>query len=388
MSIRNYLSESTFSAAYWITPQGKILDCGARKHIDFVCADPKKFGITEKEVASMYAKYNEPVGFEGRAREDIILAVVRKGFIRIRKYRDRWSINVADYNRRAAKILSNWAYDIIQNPQESKYTPVNIACDTGNPPKNIDMEGLSNLLESHEPLVVIRIDEMSDYNTKSNIRQYFDKENWYWEAWDKEQNISIEESSLARIWKKVEDEDKSFGIISAFTSPKSNSDEDIAVMKKENITKHEDLKQKVKKWGYIELRGGFKYKDDEDYTLEKSLLVPNIPKDEILKLGKEYGQYSVIYKDSKEFSELKTDGSLERSFAKAGGAKDGKSPNFSQAKEAVRYFYSSLFKGAHAGRKFAFTEFKLLESRGIQNHIHAMGLSYDNPVLWYNILEN
>ncbi len=217
------------------------------------------------------------------------------------------------------------------------------------------------------------------------LRQYFEKENWFWEAWEKEENVPLEESSLARVWKKIEDEDKSFGIISAFKSPKSKSDEDIEAMKKENLAKSAELKQRVRKWGFIEMRGGFRYKDDEDYTLERSFLVPNIPKDELLKLCKEFGQYSVIYKDSKEFSEFKADGTVERSFTKARGSKEGKSPDFTQAKEAVRYFYSSLLKGAHAGRKFAFTEFKLLECRGIQNHIHAMGLSHDNPVVWYNI---
>ena len=72
----------------------------------------------------------------------------------------------------------------------------------------------------------------------------------------------------------------------------------------------------------------------------------------------------MIYKDSKEFALIKQDGNVEMNFMKAGGK-----ANLQQSQEAVKYFFSSLLKGVHRGRKFAF---KLLECQGISNHIQAM----------------
>lgn len=163
MGIKKYLlGESSFTEAYWITPTGQILDCGSKKHIDFVCQMPRKFGLTEQEIQSIYDKHGEPYGFEGKAREEVIIKVLQQGFTRIRKYKDRWSINVRDWNRKTAKILSNWAYEILQGPNKDKYIPVNIDVFSGNPPKNIDMEGLSGLHESHNPIKLITLNEMED----------------------------------------------------------------------------------------------------------------------------------------------------------------------------------------------------------------------------------
>jgi hypothetical protein len=289
------------------------------------------------------------------------------GFIRIRKYKDMWSINVWQYSRRVAKILSDWAYELLQGPNKDRYIPVNITSDSGNPPKGIDMEGLSNLKESHQPLQIITLSEMIEFvpiNDTSGSAYY------------KEIEVlkPIEESSLARIWQHIEDENRSFGIISAYRDINDDAT---------NLKQHSKLRSQIKKYGYIELKAGFKYQEDDEYTLEKSYLVPNIPKDELLKLCKEFEQWSVIYKDSKEFAELRPDGSVNRSYVKAGGK-----ANFALGKEAVKDFFSSLLKGSHAGKKYSFTEFKLLECQGINNHIRAMGLGPNNPLIWYNILEN
>lgn len=363
MSIRKYLNESNFFSAFWITPQGKVIDCGAQKHIDFVCKEPRKFGMTEQEIQAVYDKHNEPYGFEGVAREEILLSVIRKGFIRIRKYRDMWSINVVNWNHRTSKLLSDWAYEMLKGSNKERYMPIKISSDTGTPPKNLDMEGLSNLSESHEPIQLITLNEM-EYLVEVDkpISRWYNEE---------EKMKPIEESSLARIWQHVQEEDRSFGVISAYMS--SNSE-------KENVKRHAELRSKVRKYGYIELKGGYKYEEDDEYTLEKSYLVPNIPKEELLKLCKEFNQESVLYKDSKEFVLIKQDGSVDMKFTKSGGKE-----NFQQAQDAVKYFFSSLLKGAHRGRKFAF---KLLECEGINNHIQCYALKVGKPLCWYNIIED
>lgn len=154
----------------------------------------------------------------------------------------------------------------------------------------------------------------------------------------------LEESSLSRVWKFVE-EDKNFGVISPFRNEYS---------KEENLQRYKELKTKVREagYGFIELRGGF----NEEGTLveEMSLFIPNVSKEDIINWGKDYDQYSVIYKDSNEFVEIGTNnlssvGKILNSFAQSSG-KD----NITLSKDKTKDFYSSLAKGSHRGRKFLF----------------------------------
>ena len=154
----------------------------------------------------------------------------------------------------------------------------------------------------------------------------------------------LKESSLSRIWKFIE-EDKGFGVISPFRNEYS---------KEENLQRYKELKTKVREagYGFIELRGGF----NEEGTLveELSLFIPNVSKKDILGWGKEYDQYSVIYKDENEFVEIGTNefsgvGEILNSFAQSSGKE-----NITLDKNKTNDFYSSLAKGSHRGRKFLF----------------------------------
>jgi hypothetical protein len=50
-----------------------------------VLEKPEKFGLTKEELRKFYESYGEPLGHEGRAREEIIKRLMRKKWIRIRK---------------------------------------------------------------------------------------------------------------------------------------------------------------------------------------------------------------------------------------------------------------------------------------------------------------
>ena len=164
MKIGQYLKESTFISAYWLTPKGQIIDCGARTHIDYIVKSPGKFGLKEDDLRAIYDRYGEPYGFEGKAREEIIVKALEKGFIRLRKYKDVWSATVWDYNRKTAKMLSNWAYGMLSGEygtvEKDKWAEVKInQMHAGTPPKNIDITGLSGLAESHKLLALVVLDE-------------------------------------------------------------------------------------------------------------------------------------------------------------------------------------------------------------------------------------
>jgi hypothetical protein len=164
MRIGNYLREAILVGAYWITPNGNLIDCGGKNHIDFIVKSPEKFGLNRKEVEAEYDKNGEPYGFEGKARENIVIQVIKNGFIRIRKYKNMWSVNVSEWNKKSAKNLSNWAYGMLSGEygvvERDKYIPVQIAAFKGNPPKNIDMISLSGLSEAPQLLNLITPEEL------------------------------------------------------------------------------------------------------------------------------------------------------------------------------------------------------------------------------------
>lgn len=153
------------------------------------------------------------------------------------------------------------------------------------------------------------------------------------------------ESKLSRVFQYVEDDKKDFGVLSAFRGANSE---------KENVAKHEELKKAIRAmgYGYIELRGG--YKGDEGFNEELSILVPNIKKNEIVSLGRKFGQHSVMYKNDQDFYYIGTNeeagiGKVLMKFKKGAGQE-----NLELAKHKVVDFFSQLKKGAHSDKKFVF----------------------------------
>lgn len=176
----------------------------------------------------------------------------------------------------------------------------------------------------------------------------------------------LNESSLSRIWQYVEDDNKSFGIVSA--SHKGDS------------SKYGDLKDTVRKlgFGYIDLQGG--YTEIEGFVSELSLFIPTIDKKTLIKLGQKYNQESVIYKDGDEFSLIGTNdiygvGKVIKKFIKSGGKN-----NMSMAAEITKEFFSQLLKGSHKGRKFVFR----LQEYKEYNSISRMG---GLKPFWFSLIE-
>lgn len=182
----------------------------------------------------------------------------------------------------------------------------------------------------------------------------------------------LNESSLGRVWSFVEDDSKSFAVISAFRGEYS---------KLENENRHKDLKRMVKdlNLGYIEMRGG--YREDIGFVSEKSLFIPNINKKKAIEIGKSFNQDGILYKDSKGFYELGTSkktgiGKINANFIKSSGKF-----NISQSKEIIKNFFSSLMKGSHAGKKFVFR----LQEKEYVGHLGRMSGNKPN---WITIYEN
>ena len=112
--------------AYWISPTGKILPVYEDNHIAQVIKNPKAFNMTIEEIEEIYDKENETMGSEGKARKKIILNLIRRGWIRIRRYHrpDMFSVNVPGLNKKVKNYLYQWSQAM--KDLGLKYTPVKI----------------------------------------------------------------------------------------------------------------------------------------------------------------------------------------------------------------------------------------------------------------------
>jgi hypothetical protein len=79
--------------AYWLSPKGDIIEVDSR-HIHSIISYPKKFGIPMTMIESAYRKHKEPLGSEGDAREEILIRLMEKGWIRIRYINRQYSVVV------------------------------------------------------------------------------------------------------------------------------------------------------------------------------------------------------------------------------------------------------------------------------------------------------
>jgi len=101
------LSESVVSG-YWISPYGEVFPVD-QNHINTIIENPGKFGYTGDEIKSIYKKHKEVIGSEGNAREEIILDAVRKGWIRVRCYKNvTWTVNIHRLNKRVKDHITNF----------------------------------------------------------------------------------------------------------------------------------------------------------------------------------------------------------------------------------------------------------------------------------------
>jgi len=128
--------------AYWISPTGKILPIHEDNHIAQVIKNPTAFNMTIEEVEKIYDKENETMGSEGKAREKIILFLIRRGWIRIRRYYrpDMFSVNISRLNKRTKNYLYQWAQAMKEIGL--KYTTVKL--DTPNKVIHSSIEDISN----------------------------------------------------------------------------------------------------------------------------------------------------------------------------------------------------------------------------------------------------
>ena len=164
------------SPAYFISPNGKILYVGTN-HIDGIIRMPKKFGLTRDYIKSVYKKYDERLGQEGKAREEIIIEIVNKGWVRIRRYGDAfWSINVKKWNPKIKSYIEQWASSIVKGTKEFKELDVYMTVSITSSDKNMALikktnikdlslqESFDDYMSNKEKYKLVWINDVSEFD--------------------------------------------------------------------------------------------------------------------------------------------------------------------------------------------------------------------------------
>ena len=116
----------------FISPAG---DCFPveQSHIGTIIRDPARFGVTTQKIEAAYAKYNEPMGVEGRARGEILHDLIMRGWIRLRRYvrpQEKWSVTVNELDDETGVKLKDWAEKTLSGAlgfrEDDPFKPVEI----------------------------------------------------------------------------------------------------------------------------------------------------------------------------------------------------------------------------------------------------------------------
>jgi len=124
----------TISVAFFISPTGDVIhvsDC----HIATVIRDPETFSLTREEIEAFYKEYGERVGVEGKARREILLRIIADGWIRIRRYRQHWSVTAETLTPVVQDRLREWAGKMLAGingfKEPDRYMPVRVSTSEG-----------------------------------------------------------------------------------------------------------------------------------------------------------------------------------------------------------------------------------------------------------------
>ena len=99
---------------YWVTPDGRTIRV-TPDHLGFVQSHPEMFGYTRQEFDCIYSYHRDVLRNAGKVREAVIRDIVLNGFIRIRRYPDRWSINVPQLTPEIRESVTRFAVSMLQD---------------------------------------------------------------------------------------------------------------------------------------------------------------------------------------------------------------------------------------------------------------------------------
>lgn len=137
-----------YTDAYFISPKGEIINTPV-KHIKSVLDNPEKFGLNREVIEYIYDTYGEKYGQEGKAREQILISLINQGWIRIRKYGDKfWTVNVHKITPKIKGYLNKWANAVLKGKYGFKERDKEIPVKIDQKDKKVTSSNISDIANS------------------------------------------------------------------------------------------------------------------------------------------------------------------------------------------------------------------------------------------------
>lgn len=130
---------SAINLGIWITPEGQIVPVNV-SHVTDIINNPTKFGLTDQFIQAIYNKHHEPLHMEGEAREELIGIVLNKGWIRVRNYRNYWSVTLHSLTKKIKKTLRDWVSTFVKAKVMGQYEELKILQTGSNNVKVLDAD--------------------------------------------------------------------------------------------------------------------------------------------------------------------------------------------------------------------------------------------------------
>lgn len=177
------------NSGFWLSPKGELIGTSS-VHVRDIINNPSKFGMTDDSIKKTYDKYDEPVGKEGEAREELISKALTRGWIRVRKYArpsTYWSVTVNSLDRKTTENIESWVNAFEKEGIMGKGADVRI------------LQMRSDRMKRFEVGDIQKSGLQEDKNigaTKPLFESTFENQ---------PDLKPIDESSLSRIWSKTQD---------------------------------------------------------------------------------------------------------------------------------------------------------------------------------------
>ena len=326
---------------YWYK-SGKLFELKGQSHVGYIIEYNDKFGLDKDYIEELYASYGEKLNHEGKAREELIKSVARKGWIRIRRYtrpRDYWSIQYDDFRKRE-RAIKGCVEDLVLTEEIMSINDELILLgydDDSNYQYSFMQGGAKAFLEEKKEVKAISVILIEDFNDFEESKLSFLESKLCAKDYIEHRLAKTKENTATRLKSALVGQNdlvQSFGIMTP-ENPMGikSSDADNSKARNEFETKLEKMK-----YDYIPILGKYG-------NVEKSYFIININVDDLETLGYEYNQESFIYAE-KEWSEDFTSSSMYFSYFQKGKGKKDKydilsdADGISNTQEANDFFTS------------------------------------------------
>ncbi len=127
-------SASMALPGYWISPAGTITT--VRCHITAVFENPEDFGFTQEELAGIYDRHEEKYKANGKARDEILEACISRGWIKVQRFKDVWTINTVNLDAKNERVITKFVQTMLSSGKDGvreydPYMPVVISDEKG-----------------------------------------------------------------------------------------------------------------------------------------------------------------------------------------------------------------------------------------------------------------